>query len=174
MRARQKAPCKFLTQAGVDAGTQAPWVAQHPMQASILLPAWHGQPSRSTCSLCLGRPLAITLLGFSLVYWCASGGGWGGTATYATSPCLRPAGQGRALARSLSHYHSLKPEPVPWDLMDRVSECQPITLTMGSNFLGDVSTIWDGISMCWWRSAAFLIFYWPRTFGLCAVEILGW
>lgn len=160
--------CKFLTQAGIDVGT-ASHARKHPAPSL----AWATQ-QMCIHFLRLDRPLAIMLLGFGLVYWCVSGGGWWGMAAYAASPCFPPAGQGKALVGSLSHYPSLKNNSVPWDLMDRFSKHRPVTSAMASNLLGDVSTIWDGISICWWRSAAFLIFFRPCTFGLCAVEILGW
>lgn len=150
-------------------GGSAPRARKHPAPSLT----WATQ-QKCLHSLCLDRFLAIALLGFGSVYCCASGGGWGGTATYTVSPCLPPAGQGKALGGSLSHYPSLKTKSVHRGLRDSFSKHRPVTSATGSNLLGDVSTIWDSISICWWESAAFLFFYWPCTFGLSAVEILGW
>lgn len=67
------------------------------------------------------------------------------------------------------NYPSLKTKSVPWDVMDKFSKHWPVTSAMGSNLLGGVSVIWRDISICWWRPAAFLIFYWPLVSTLIYV-----
>lgn len=111
-----------------------------------------------------------------LVYWCASRGGQGGMALYAASPLPLASRAGQNTHWVPVNYPSLKTKSVPWHVMDKFSKHWPVTSAMGSNLLGGVSAIWHDISICWWRPAAFLIFYWPlvSTFVLCIVEILEW